>query len=279
MNSFPLRSRASKQLAVTAICIIVVLLVAAFGYQRSAGAAGYPAGAPIYYDSISTSGGSDYVAAAKWDRTVLTYSVRNCPRSLNCDAAKQAAREGVEAWDVNSGITLNEVSGEADINILWASGAHGDGNPFDGPGRVLAHAFFPLSWLGPLGGDLHLDDDETWVVNQPVQPWEIHLVTVVMHEVGHSLGLDHTNDTNALMYPEYTGPKGLGGDDIAGIQSLYGPPNADTSRWRATCSANQRNRHSEIFAAFANRAEYLSAADRDSTFQRNRARFWQECCW
>jgi uncharacterized protein YraI len=229
MNILSLRSRTAKHIAVAVICIILFALVAMFGYRRLAGPAGYAAGEPVYYDSNPESGSSDYVAAAKWDRTTLTYSIRNCPRSLNCDAARQAAREGVEAWDAVSGVTLNEVSGEADINIMWAAGAHGDGNPFDGPGRVLAHAFFPLSWLGSLAGDLHIDDDETWVVAQPGQPWEIHLVTVVMHEVGHSLGLDHTNDGNALMYPEYTGPKGLGQDDIAGIQSLYGPPNADDS--------------------------------------------------
>jgi uncharacterized protein YraI len=227
MNSRIMHSRTAKQVAIALLCIVVVALVAMMGFQRMASPAGYEAGVPIFYDSHPPAGASEYAAAAKWDRTTLTYSARNCPRSLNCDAALQAVRESVEAWDAASGITLNEISGEADINILWASGAHGDGNPFDGPGRVLAHAFFPLSWLGSLAGDVHIDDDETWVVGQPGQPWEIHLVTTVMHEVGHSLGLDHSSDRSALMYNEYTGPKGLGQDDIAGIQSLYGPPNAD----------------------------------------------------
>lgn len=45
------------------------------------------------------------------------------------------------------------------VFLEFSSGHHGDGYDFDGPGSVLAHAFYP----GPgRGGDAHFDDEEKW---------------------------------------------------------------------------------------------------------------------
>ena len=94
---------------------------------------------------------------------------------------------------------------------------HGDGDPFDGPGNTLAHAFFPT-----YGGDAHFDDSEYWTINSFRGT---SVLQTAAHEFGHSLGLSHSDDRNALMAPFYRGYQPnlkLQKDDIQAIQALYG---------------------------------------------------------
>lgn len=63
-------------------------------------------------------------------------------------------------WSRHSKLAFREVSDKkADILISFEKRDHGDNLNFDGPGGVLAHAFFPAS---DIGGDAHFDSDEYW---------------------------------------------------------------------------------------------------------------------
>lgn len=95
------------------------------------------------------------------------------------------------------------------------SRSHGDNSPFDGRGSVLAHAYFPEN------GRIHFDEDEYYTKNKG----GIHLLSVAVHEIGHAIGLEHSNVKGSIMWPSYNGytpSLKLHNDDINGIQSLYG---------------------------------------------------------
>ena len=105
-------------------------------------------------------------------------------------------------------------SGVGDIEIRFESGEHGDGDAFDKSGGTLAHAFFPQQ--GRASGDIHFDDDEFWTLGSFSG---INLTQVAVHEIGHSLGLEHTNVRGAIMFPSYEGYRpdlDLAEDDIRG---------------------------------------------------------------
>ncbi len=178
-------------------------------------------------------GMSNYVASSgKWTDHQLTYKFINGTADLPGVVERDIVRQAFAVWAAVTPLTFTEVTGSADATFLisWEVGDHGCGSPFDGPGHVLAHAFFPPP-INPhpgLAGDLHFDDQESWATTHNGNGnGSIDLLSVAIHELGHALGLRHTNIPDAIMYPTYNGNRRiLSQDDIDGIQSIYGTPDA-----------------------------------------------------
>lgn len=200
--------------------LAVVALVGALLTAQS------PAGAEsrLRYDDhpIPSGDAQEFDAIQAWNHTNLTYFFSNGTNDITGE--QQAIRDAMALWAAVSPLTFTEVgsAASADILFLFATGNHGDGYPFDGVNAVLAHAFFPPP-NGSLAGDAHFDDAETWTdLTRANGAQPIDLVTVAAHELGHSLGLGHSNVSGALMYAFYGGShRFLHQDDIDGIQFLY----------------------------------------------------------
>ncbi|XP_077051796.1 matrix metallopeptidase 30 [Siphateles boraxobius] len=163
---------------------------------------------------------SHFQGRPSWKQSVVTYRITEYTSQLSQRDVDVIIAKAFQLYSDVIPLDFKQIySGTADIMILFKAGYHGDFYPFDGPNGVLAHANSP----GPeQGGDTHFDDDETWTLSSR----DINLLLVAAHEFGHALGLDHSKDPSALMYPTYryvnTNGYTLPRDDRLGVQALYG---------------------------------------------------------
>ena len=85
--------------------------------------------------------------------------------------------------------------------------------------NILAFAYLPPpSNGGTDAGDIFFNTAQSWQINGTTYD----LMTVAIHELGHALGMGHSTDTVAAMYPSYiTAKQAVDADDISGIRSIY----------------------------------------------------------
>lgn len=151
----------------------------------------------------------------------LSYVFDKLTSKISADLQKREIERAFAEWAKYAPLYWSEaVEAQAPrtVDIVFASGRHGDGYAFDGPGGSLAHTFYPAPPNSEfIAGDMHFDADEPWHTGT-----SLDLFTVALHETGHALGLGHSDDPEAVMYPYYRFGALLGASDIAAIRALYG---------------------------------------------------------
>lgn len=156
----------------------------------------------------------------KWDKNEITYRVTDYTPDMSQSEVDTALAKALRLYSDVTPLQFRQIhAGTADIMVMFKTKSHGDFFPFDGPNGTLAHAFSPGEGHG---GDTHFDEDEAWTLTSS----GTNLFLVAAHEFGHALGLAHSKNESALMFPTYqyvnTEGYSLPEDDRQGIQELYG---------------------------------------------------------
>lgn len=124
---------------------------------------------------------------------------------------------------------------------------------------ILSSTFSPPPFNGgTLAGDIVMNTAVNWSVSTGYD-----LLSVAIHEFGHSLGMDHSTIYSTAMYAYYTGMKqSLAPDDVAGIRSIYGEREVDPfDKWYS----NQYSTTATNITGYINAAAQIRLAGLDIT--------------
>ena len=163
---------------------------------------------------------------SRWKVDTLLYKISKYPTRgrLSKSDVDNEIRKALNVWSNVTKLRFERRHGgdPVHIDVRFEDGEHGDGDPFDGSGGTLAHAYFPV-----FGGDAHFDNSEHWTLGGGAGT---NLLQTAAHEFGHSLGLSHSDQHQALMAPFYRGYQSsisLDHDDVTAVQALYGVKHDD----------------------------------------------------
>jgi hypothetical protein len=145
----------------------------------------------------------------RWGHTVLSAFIDPAGCDLGGPLTTQTIRDAFDAWDQASpflNIRFDLPTDQADIHVSFVT------NDEDGEltGRDGVTQY-------PEDGTVHLRQDRTWT--EPL------LLGVAIHEIGHALGLSHSNQPNGTMYPyifEGTPVASVDTESAEVLQALYG---------------------------------------------------------
>ena len=173
----------------------------------------------------------------RWNTAIpWVYNPTSAP-ALFADSAKMVSllREAMAEWEGVSGVrfdyrgmdtTLKDVDSDGLVAVLWgtAKGAAATAGPSRSYTSVSA---IPLGYDPYTDGSLEINRFHDWTGNgqYTTAMSERVLKSILVHELGHLIGLGHSDNPASIMFADpYNDVAHLLADDKAAAEAFYGPP-------------------------------------------------------
>ncbi len=138
---------------------------------------------------------------------------------------RTAIAQAISEWSSVANIDIAQVPDQG-LDFDYGGLAQGDprfgdirigGYNFQNP-VVMAVTATPPPFGYTQAGDVQVNLGLNWNLGR-----DYDFQTVILHELGHSLGLEHSTDPGSMMFEQYEGVRqSLAPDDIQGVQAIYG---------------------------------------------------------
>ena len=129
-----------------------------------------------------------------------------------------AIRDAFDAWERVTNINFVEVSDSSTVDIRLGY------QNIDGPSGTLGETLSYYIGSELVQSYIAFDPAENWDVNFGQATWGISAYSTALHEIGHAIGIDHSDDSGAIMAALYNNAQSLTQDDIEAAQAIYGAP-------------------------------------------------------